>query len=91
MCLPTLCCVKKREVVKAFLIFVIVQKYQCYTYRYYQEGSNISRQNLNKNLETLHLAYTLFHHLPGFYLKTGFLKPHPLSSDIAVQCSIVIY
>ena len=44
-----------------------------------QEGSSISRQNLNENLETLHLAPTLFYHLPGFYLKTGFLNPHPFS------------
>ena len=44
-----------------------------------QEGSSISRQNVNENLETLHLAATLFYHLPGFYLKTGFLNPHPLS------------
>ena len=40
-----------------------------------QEGSSISIQNLNDNLETLHLAYTLFYHLPGFYLRTGFLNP----------------
>ena len=44
-----------------------------------QEGSSISRQNLNENLETLHLARTLFYHLPGFYLKIGFLNPYPLS------------
>ena len=44
-----------------------------------QEGSSSSRQKLNKNLETLHLAPTLFYHLPGFYLKTGFLNPHPFS------------
>ena len=31
------------------------------------KGSSISRQNLNKNLETLHLAPTLIYHLPGFY------------------------
>ena len=39
----------------------------------------ISRQNLNENLETLHLAPTLFSHPPGFYFKTGFLNPHPWS------------
>jgi hypothetical protein len=44
-----------------------------------QEGSSISRQNLNENLEPLHLAPKLFYHLPGFYLKTGYLNPHPLS------------
>ena len=44
-----------------------------------QEGSSISRQNLNENLETLQLAPTLFYHLPGFYFKTEFLNPHPLS------------
>ena len=44
-----------------------------------KDGSSISRQNLNDNLETLHLAPTLFYHLPGFYLKSGFLNPHPLS------------
>ena len=27
---------------------------------------------------TLHLATTLLNHLPGFYLKTGFLNPHHL-------------
>ena len=45
----------------------------------FQEGSSISRQNLNGNLETFHLAPMLFYHLPGFYLKTGLLNPHPLS------------
>ena len=46
-------------------------------------GSIISRQNLNENLETLHLAPTLFYHLPGFfYLKTDFLNPHPLSLSL---------
>ena len=40
-----------------------------------QEGSSISRQNL----ETLQIAHPLFYHLPGFYLKTGFLNSHPLS------------
>ena len=38
-----------------------------------QEGSSISRQNFNANLETLHLAPTLFYHLPGFYLETRLL------------------
>ena len=31
----------------------------------FQEGCIISRQNLNEKLETLHLAPTLFYHLPG--------------------------
>ena len=44
-----------------------------------QEGSSISSQNMNENLGTLHLSPMLFYHLPGFYLKTGFLIPHPLS------------
>ena len=44
-----------------------------------QAGSSISRQNLNENLETLHLAPMLFYRLPGFHLKTVFLNPHPLS------------
>ena len=44
-----------------------------------QKGSSISRQNLNDNLETLHLAPTLFYHLPGFYLKPGFLNLYPFS------------
>ena len=35
-----------------------------------QEGRSISRQNLNENLETIHLAPMLFYHLPGFYLNT---------------------
>ena len=35
------------------------------------------RQTLNENLETLHLAPTLFYHLPVF-----FLNPHPLSLPI---------
>ena len=47
-----------------------------------QNGRNgvhsISRQHLNENLETLHLAPTLFYYLPGFYLKSGFLYTHPL-------------
>ena len=47
-----------------------------------QEGSSISRQNLNENLKTLHIAPTIFYHLPGFYLKTEFLNPHSLSLHI---------
>ena len=55
-----------------------------------QEGSSISRQNLNENLETLHLAPTLFYHLLGFNFKTWFLNPHPLSLvGKTVQWSIV--
>ena len=43
------------------------------------EGSrSVRRRNLNENLETLHLAFMLFYHLPSFYLKTGFLNHHPL-------------
>ena len=43
--------------------------------------------NLNENLETLHLAPTLFYYLPGFYLKTGFLNPHPLSLNrLHIEC-----
>jgi hypothetical protein len=49
-----------------------------------QEGSSISKQNMNENLETLHLSPTVFYHLSAFDLKTGFLNPHPLS--LAVQC-----
>ena len=56
-----------------------------YVYTVNQEGSSISRQNLNKNLETLHLAPMLFYHLPGFYLKTGFLNPPPLSYPITLK------
>ena len=37
-----------------------------------QEGS-ISREILNVNLETLHLASTQFYHLPGLILKQDFL------------------
>ena len=33
-----------------------------------QEGSKISRKKFNDNLETLHLAITLFYHLPGLHL-----------------------
>ena len=43
-----------------------------------QEGIRISRQNFNENLENLHLAPTLFYHISGFYLTTGFLNPHSL-------------
>jgi hypothetical protein len=45
----------------------------------FQEGSSISRQNLNENLETLHLVQTLFYLPTGFYLKKGYLNSHPLS------------
>ena len=48
------------------------------------EGSSISRQNLNDNLDTLHRTPTLFFHLPSFYLKTGCLNPHPLSLTLTV-------
>ena len=44
-----------------------------------QEGSSISRQNMNENLKTLHIAPTLFYNLLCFLLKTGILNPHPLS------------
>ena len=47
-----------------------------------QEGSIISRQSLNENLETPYLAPTLFYHLPGLYLITGFLNPPSLSLAI---------
>ena len=47
-----------------------------------QEGSSISRQNLKENLETLHLAPSLFSHLPGFYLKTWCLNPRPFSLEM---------
>ena len=43
------------------------------TYRNEQEGSSISRQNLNEKIETLRLAPTLFYHLPVFILKHDFL------------------
>ena len=55
-----------------------------------QEGSSISRQNLNVNLETSHLALTLFYHLPGFYLLL-FLNPHPLSLVIYSPENILVY
>ena len=54
-----------------------------------QEGSSISRQHLNENLEILHLAPTLFYHLPGFYLKTGFINPHPLSLDETYEFTLI--
>ena len=44
-----------------------------------QEGSSINRQNLNGNLETHHLAPTLFFHLHEFILKQDFQIPNPLS------------
>jgi hypothetical protein len=30
------------------------------------------------------LAATLFYYLPGFYLKTGFMNPHPLSMKLTL-------
>jgi hypothetical protein len=50
-----------------------------------QEGSSIRRQNLNEWIESLHLAPALFSHLPGFYLKTGFLNPYSLSLTKSVN------
>ena len=41
-------------------------------------------EKLNENLETLQLLY----HLPGFYLNTGFLNPHPLSLDLTLHWRI---
>ena len=38
-----------------------------------QKERSIRRQNLNEDLETIHLAPTLFYHLPGFP------NPRPLS------------
>ena len=40
-----------------------------------QEGSSISRQDLNEKMESLHIAPALVYHIPDFYLKTGFLIP----------------
>ena len=37
-----------------------------------QEVSSISRQNLDENLETLHLAPTIYYLLLGFYPKQDF-------------------
>ena len=45
----------------------------------YQEGNSIIRQDLNEQIESLHVAPALLYHLPGFYLKTGFLNHYPLS------------
>ena len=45
---------------------------------YLKAGRSSIGKNLNENLETLHLAPTLFYHLSGFYIKTGILNPHPL-------------
>ena len=43
-----------------------------------RKGAVLAEKNLNENF---HLAPTLFSHLPGFYLKTGFLNPPPLSLE----------
>ena len=44
-----------------------------------QKGNSISRQKINQNLKTLHLAPMLFIiYIFFFYCKTGFLNPHPL-------------
>ena len=42
-----------------------------------------------ENLETLHFSPTLFYHLPGFYLKTGFLNPHPFS--LILVCNLCLH
>ena len=39
-----------------------------------QEVSSISRQNVNENLENLHLSHTLFYHLPGFNVENRFFN-----------------
>ena len=44
-----------------------------------QEGSSISRQNLNEYIGSLHQARWQFYHLPGSNRKTEFLRNHPLS------------
>ena len=56
-----------------------------------QEWSSNSRQKLNENLETLYLDPTLFYHLPGFYLKTGFLNPHSWPWYVITQGWYVVY
>ena len=43
------------------------------------KGVLLADKTLKKNLETLHLATTLFYHLPVFHLKIGFINPHPFS------------
>ena len=45
--------------------------------RTHPEGRGKTEKNLNDNLETPHLAPTLFSHQPGFYLITGILNPSP--------------
>ena len=44
-----------------------------------RKGVVLEEKKINENLETLHLTPTLFCQLPGFYLRIGFLNPHPLS------------
>ena len=44
-----------------------------------RKGVVLAEKNLNENLETPHLNPTQYYHLSGFYLKTGFLRNHPLS------------
>ena len=56
-----------------------------------QEGSSISRQNLKENLESLHLALTLFYYLHGFCFKTEFLNPSPLSLIITIMIDINLF
>ena len=44
-----------------------------------QEEISIIRQNFNQNFRNPSPSPKLFYHLPGFYLKSGFLNIHPLS------------
>ena len=69
---------KQKDRKKMYLLIISIKR------RIDQECSSISRQNLNENLETRNLACTLFYHLPSFYLKTGFLNPHPLSLVLTI-------
>ena len=47
-----------------------------------QEGSSISRQNLNLNPSPSPHAIL---YLPGYNLKTGFINPHPLSLGSGIK------
>ena len=42
-----------------------------------KKGVVLADKTLNEDLETLHLAPTLFYYLTDFYLKRGFLNPYP--------------
>ena len=70
------------------ILFLISLHQNLYNYKIIK--SEGYQENSNENLETLHLARTQFHHLPGLYPKTRFLENYPFYSEDYINSDSVI-